>query len=116
MPDETNWTYVEDLKNPIEILFPSSNHILFVLRVEDSRDGVSFTPFDNLPLDPGHRPTIVARVSESFNARVRVAGSAHDVSSSIASSTDWLSSSNRLPSKPRSRALHTLAHDRPRST
>jgi hypothetical protein len=102
MPVGTNRTHVENLRNPIEVLSPSSNRIFVALRVEDSKDRVSFTPFDDLPLDLGQSPVVGTRVIESLS--VRVASSTHVVSSSIAPSTDWLSPSNRVPSKPRLRA------------
>ena len=115
MPDETNRTHVEDLKDPIEVLFPNSNRIFVILRVESSRGRMSFTLLDDLPLDPGQSPAIENLVIGLLSVHATTV-STHVVNSSIAPSTDRLSSSNRLPSRPRSRALHTLAQDSPRST
>ena len=54
--------------------------------------------------------------SVSGSPDVCIAGSTHAVNCPIASNTDWLSSSTRLPCSPRSSALHTSAHANPSST
>ena len=41
------------MKDIIEVLFPSGNLILVVLRVEGLRGRVSFTQLDDLALDTG---------------------------------------------------------------
>ena len=46
------------MKNPVEVLFPSGNLILVVLRVEDLRCRISFTKLDDFPLDPGQSPAL----------------------------------------------------------
>ena len=58
--DGTDWTYIEDVKNPREILLPSRNLILIALRAEKSRDRISFALFDDLALDFGHGSVIEA--------------------------------------------------------
>ena len=107
-------TYVEDVEDSIEVPVPPRNRIFVRLGVETPRDRMSFTLFDDLLLDLGHGPTIETIVSGLLDAGI--ADSTYVVSCSIAPNTDRLSSSNRLPSKPRSRALHTSPQDTPRST
>ena len=51
-------TYVEDVKDSIEIQLPASNLLLIVLRVEQSRDRISSALLDDLPLNFGHSSTI----------------------------------------------------------
>ena len=90
------------MKNPIELLPPGGNRIFVVLRMEDSRDRVPFTLLNDLPLDLGHSSVIEASVNELFGGRI--ARPTHVVSFPMAPSTDWLSSSGRLPFNPRSSA------------
>ena len=58
MSNRIDGTYVEDLKDLVEFLLPSSDHILVVLRVEESRGRVSFSLLDGLPLDLCHSSVI----------------------------------------------------------
>ena len=111
---EIDLTHIEGVKDPVEILPPTRNHIFVPLRVEGSRDRTSFTLVDDLPLDLGHSPAIETLVSEPLSGRA--AGSTYVVSCWIAPSPDWLRSSSRLPFKLRSRELHTRAQNSPRST
>jgi hypothetical protein len=90
------------VKNPDKIVPPDRDLVLIVLRVEDSGDHVPVTLLDDLPLDLGDSSAIGKSVSESLG--VPIAGLAHVVSCPIALSTDRVSSSNRFPSNPRSRA------------
>jgi len=47
------------MKNPVEVQPPNSDR-LFVVGVEESRDRIPFTPFDDLTLDIGHGPAVQA--------------------------------------------------------
>jgi len=58
MSNRTDWTYVEDMKDPIEVPLPSRNLIFDVRRVKESRGRIPFTPYDDLPLDLCHGSTI----------------------------------------------------------
>ena len=107
-------TYVEDVEDPVEVQPPGRDRPLIVLRVKNSRDRILSTPLDDAPLDLGHSPAIANLVSEWPG--ICIIGSAHVVNCSIASKTDWLSSSIRLPFIPRSRALQTSAQINPSST
>ena len=107
-------TYVEDVEDPVEVQPPGRDRPLIVLRMENSRDCISFTPLDDAPLDLGHSPAIANLVNK--RPGIFIIGSAHVVNCSIASNTDWLSSSIRLPFIPRSRALQTSAQANPSST
>jgi hypothetical protein len=76
LPRWTDCTHVEDVKDPIEVLPPSSNHILVVLRAKESRDRISFSPLDDLPLDLGHGSAIetsgegtIHQMHSLFNSR-----------------------------------------------
>ena len=51
---QANRTHVEDVKEPVELLHPSSDGVFIVLRVEQSRSRASFTPLDDLLLDLSH--------------------------------------------------------------
>ena len=46
------------MKDPIEVQPPGRDRLLIVLGVEESRDRISFTPLDDVPLDLGHSPAI----------------------------------------------------------
>jgi hypothetical protein len=46
------------VKDLIEILPPSRYRLFVVLRVEQSRDRIPFTPLDDLALDLGQGPAI----------------------------------------------------------
>ena len=52
------------MEDPVEVQPPGRNRPLIVLRVESSRDCISFTPLDNAPLDLGHGPVIPNLVNE----------------------------------------------------
>ena len=51
-------THVEDVKDPVEVLPPGHNHVFVGLRMEDSRNRMSFALVDDLPLNLGHSPAI----------------------------------------------------------
>jgi len=51
-------TYVEDMEDPVEVQLPSSDFVLIVLGVEESRGHVPPTLFDGLPLYFCNGPTI----------------------------------------------------------
>ena len=57
-------THVEDVENPIEVQPPGGDRPLIVLRVENSREYISFTPLDDAPLDLGHSPAIANSINE----------------------------------------------------
>ena len=98
-----DYTHVEDVEDPIEIPSPSGNCIFVVPGMEASRDRVTFSLCDNLPLDLPHGSVITTVVSRLLLAQT-IGGPTHDVSCPIASRTEPLSSSDRLPFNPRSRA------------
>ena len=70
LPNRIDLTHGEDLKDPIEVLFPTGDCILVVLRVEDLRNRISFTLLDDLVLYPGHSPAIYRLVSELLGAYI----------------------------------------------
>jgi hypothetical protein len=82
----TDGTYVEDVKNPVELQLPTGNHFFVILRLEESRDGVPPTPFDDFLLDLCHSPAIGSIVSEL--SKPCTADSTHVVIWFIASRTD----------------------------
>jgi hypothetical protein len=102
------------VKDPEEVISPNRNLILIALRVEDPEDHISVTLLDDLPLDLGNGSGFEVSAIESLS--IYVARLSHVVSCRIALSTDRVSSSNLLPSNPRSRAWHTSAQANPRST
>ena len=53
IPNETDRTHVEDVKDPHKILLPSSNLVLVTFGEHESVDRIPFTLLDDLPLDPG---------------------------------------------------------------
>ena len=57
-------TYVEDVEDPVEVQPPGRDRPLIVLRMENPRDCISFTPLDDTPLDLCHSPAIANLVSE----------------------------------------------------
>ena len=91
----TNQTHVEDLKDPDQILLPSGNLVFIVLREDESEESIPFTPLDDLPLHIYQVSAIGTSVSGSPG--VHIAAMAHAFRFPIASRTDWLSSSDRLP-------------------
>ena len=46
------------MKDPDEVQPPGSDRLLIILRVEKSRNCISFALFDDLPLDPRHGPEV----------------------------------------------------------
>ena len=109
-----DWTHVEDVEDPVEILPPSSDCTFIAPRVEETRGWIPFSLLDNVLLDRGHSPAIGTLVTGSLD--VRLYDSTHVVSLSIAPNTDLLGSSVRLSLNPRSRAWHTSAQDIPSLT
>ena len=57
-------TYVENVENPVEVQSPGGDRLFIILRVEDSRDRILFTPFDVAPLDLGHSTAIERSINE----------------------------------------------------
>jgi len=101
------------MKDPVEDRFPSGDRPFILIHVEKSRGSTPFAQFDNLPLDIRHSAASqnIVRV-----VQICVFGFTNVVNSPIASRTDWLRLSSRLPSMARSRVVHTLAHASPSST
>ena len=54
MHNRTDRTYIEDVKDPKEVLLPSHNFYLIVLRVENSGGDIPFALLDDLLLDLCH--------------------------------------------------------------
>ena len=80
-----NSTHIEDMKDPIEVQFPSSNLLLVALCVEKSSSSISPAPFDEGHLNLCHSSTLGAFSGWS---RARIAGPTHVVNWFIASDTD----------------------------
>ena len=72
-PGRTDRTYIEDAKNPVKVLHPSSNLILIVLHGDHS--GKSFTLLGEFPPDLGHSSAIERSVSGSPGVHIRYCGS-----------------------------------------
>ena len=102
------------MEDPVEVLPPSRNLILVAVRTEHLRHHIPFPLLDDPLLHCGHGSAIEGLVSQLLSMRIN--GSTYTVSSSIAPSTDLLSSSNRLPSKPRARTVHISEQTSPRLT
>jgi len=69
-------THVEDMEDPVEIQLPGSDLSRVVLRMEESRDRIPPTPFDDLSLylcsGPGIESTVgwsTRNVHQWFNSR-----------------------------------------------
>jgi len=65
--DGTNGTHIEDMKGPVEVQFPSSDHFLIVLCMKQPGGYVPPAPFDDLALNLGYSPamkSVVSRPSE----------------------------------------------------
>jgi hypothetical protein len=75
------------MKDPVEVRPPGGDRLFVALRMEKSRDRISFTPLDDLPLDLCHSPAIETTVSKSCTKSV-FAGFTDVVNCPIASSTD----------------------------
>ena len=65
-PFRSDKTHVKDKKDLVQVQPPGCNHILIALRVQKSRDGISFTLLDDLPLDLNHGATTESVVSQMF--------------------------------------------------
>jgi len=74
------------MEDPVEVQPPAGNCLFIVLRVEMSRDYVSFTPLDDAPLNLSHSPIFESSVSASPG--MSAANPTHVVNCSIASNTD----------------------------
>src|ERR1700733_4614733 len=114
MPNRSKRTYVEDVKDPDQVLFPSYNLLPITFREDGSDHCVPFTLLYDLPPDPRQSSVIESSVNISLAASITA--SAHKVRSPIPSRMDWLSPSNRLPFSLRSSTWHTSPQARPRST
>ena len=57
-------TYVEDVKDPVEIQPPRRDRLFVALRVEHPRHPASFTSLDDVLLDLGHSAAIGNLVSD----------------------------------------------------
>ena len=66
------------MKDPIEILPPTGDRILVVLRAEQSGDRISFTLLDNLALDLGHGSAI--EIESMFQCEHRLSNSRSQLS------------------------------------
>ena len=95
IPTKIDWTNVEDLKDPDEVLLPSGDLVLIVLCKDETEDRPPFTPLGDPPLNLGQGPTIEISVSGSLDACI--AGLAHAVRVPIALRTCWLRSPDPLP-------------------
>lgn len=60
--EEVKGTHVEDTTNLVEIQHPGGDGLPVVLRMEKPKDCISFTAFDDIPLDLGHGPAIKSLV------------------------------------------------------
>lgn len=69
-----------------EILLPSGDYILVILRIQESRARRSFAPTDDTPIDPVDSSSVGTFVRETLGAHI--AGPTHVVNFSIAMSTD----------------------------
>jgi len=58
MSNRTDWTYVEDMKDPIEVPLPSRNLIFDSWDVEEASGCILFALYDDLPLNLCHSSTI----------------------------------------------------------
>ena len=63
MPNRTNRTHVEDMKDPDEVLLPSRNLLLVALREDESHRCIPFTLLRDFLLDPCHGSAIKKSVS-----------------------------------------------------
>ena len=58
MPNRTDWTHVEEVKDPVKILLPSANLVLIALCKDQSGDSTPFTLLDDLLPDFIHGSAI----------------------------------------------------------
>ena len=77
------------MKDPDQILLPSSNLVLIAFGEDESMDRIPFTLLDDLPLDLGESSKI-ENACKWIAPRGR-SGLAHVVNPPIASRMDWLS-------------------------
>ena len=78
-------THIEDMKDPVEVQFPSPDRILLSLAAWTIRDRVPLALLDDLPLNLCYSPSIKS-VSELPN--MCITGLTHVVNCPIASRTD----------------------------
>jgi hypothetical protein len=64
MPDGTNRTHVEDVKNPEEVPIPTGNLVLIAFCEHEPRERIPFTLLADLLLDLGHGSTTGTPVNE----------------------------------------------------
>ena len=65
-------TYIEDMKNPEEVLLPTRDHIFTTLAVEESRTHVPFALLDSLLPNRGQSSGVKTFVSETPGIRVLI--------------------------------------------
>ena len=94
--------YIEKVKDVDEFPPPSGNPILVARLAGESRVHILFALLDDLPTYLGNNSAIPILVSEPV--RLRIAGSAHIVNRSIASSAGGPNSSDRFSSNPLEKA------------
>lgn len=82
-------THVKDMKDPIEVRLPRSDHVFIAVRMENARNGISFVQFDDPILDLRQSPAIKNIVNEVETVSIS-AGSTHVFNCSIASNTGRL--------------------------
>ena len=114
--DTHDETYAENMKDPIEVQPPGGDRLFLILCVCTNRHYMPFPLLDDLPLDPRCRggSTVCGVVNEV--PKMCVAAAARVVSWLVASCTESLSSFNRSPFNPQSRAVQTSAQANPSST
>ena len=111
----TQGTYIEGVKDLIDIQPPCSDPAFILLRAEKARDHIPFALLDDIPLDPAHDTACESSLM-SESSRAFTAGITYIVNRSIFSDTDLVTSSPLLLSIPRSRAIQTSAQASPSST
>jgi hypothetical protein len=78
--------HVEDMKDPAEVQPPGRNRVFVAFCEEKTRNCVTFTLLDDLPLNVRHGATITCIAGQQ--SKPRTAGSTHIVNWFIASHTD----------------------------
>ena len=58
------------MKDPIELLLPSSNLVFVIFHAEEPADQASFSQVDDFPLDPGYSSAIGALANEWIWVRI----------------------------------------------
>ena len=56
-------TYIEDMKEPVQIRFPPRDFFLVVLGVDESGDRISFALLDDLPPNRRHSSVVRSKTS-----------------------------------------------------